>query len=179
MSVVVNNPRGADTDPPPAPRHPDGTPYRYEMICHGFTTRVYADDAGELLDELIPGYQTMGPAAQLAARLHFAVRAQVAVQAALNDDYGLDQCTPQEYAVLQGSRNTPPEIDEWTCPVPLVLVDVYYQPLGELPRPVGSAHVTEPDNIIWLSPTDPYEFLVSLHRAGVVALRAHVDGLPG
>ena len=158
---------------------PDNSPYRFEMLFNGFTERAYADSADELLAFLIRGYDRMREQERLAARLHYAVRAQVTVQADINEFSDMSAVAPEEYVVLQGHRNTPPEVAEWTTEVPLVLVDVYYAPLGDLPRPVSTiADVEHPPNILWVSPTESYEFLVSLHRVGLIALHEHIDHTP-
>lgn len=170
MSVVLPN-SIADAEAPDVPMRPDGTPYRFEMLFNGFAERAYADTAEELLAFLIRGYDRMPKGQRLAARLHFAARSQVTVQSYINADSDLSGVSPEEWVILNSTRATPPEVGEWAAEVPLVLIDVFYQPLGNLPRPTSAiADVEEPPNIFWLAPTDEYEFLISLHRVGVIAL---------
>lgn len=176
MSVVMNNTPAELEAPQDVPLRPDGTLYRFEMLFNGFTQRAYADTAEELLAFLIRGYDRMRESERLAARLHYAARSQVTVQAEINAFSDLSAVTPEEYVVLNASRATPPEVGEWGAEVPLVLVDVYYRPLGDLPRPVSLiADVAEPPNIFWITPTDPYDFLVSLNRIGLISLNEHID----
>lgn len=166
-----------DLAPVPAPTHEDGDPFRFEMLFNGFADRAYADRAEDLLDCLIPRYLTMTPAERLAARLAHAVRVQTTVQADINYEHdNLVGCTPEEIAVLTATRSVPPSILMWSCPVPLVLVDVFYQPTGDLPTIVsGLADVTNPPNVYWLRPSDEDDYLASLAYVGFVGLHAHAD----
>lgn len=175
-AVVVANTFGTGDPPSNIPLRHDNTPYRYEMIFDGGKSRAYADTADELLGVLITGYETMSQDQQLVARIEHAVRTQATLQARINAAHDLSQCSPDELVVLRGHRNTPPEVEVWTCPVPLVLVDVFYKPIGNLPRPSsGIVDVEQPPNLLWLSPTEPYDFLVSLHEAEVIILNEHMD----
>jgi hypothetical protein len=51
-------------------------------------------------------------------------------------------------------------------------VDIYYEPLGDLARPIGKpGKAGEADaNLIWLSPATEEGYLRSLAHAGVIAL---------
>lgn len=175
MPVLVPNVASATELLPPVPMHDDNTPYRFEMICNGFTDRVYGDTADELLSFLVRGYSRMSDAERLSARLHLAARVQTSVQADINYSHDLDQCSPEEQVILFGTRAVPPDVATWTCPVPLVLIDVFYEPDGTLPRPMGELDVAEPSNVLWLSPYDSYEFVVSLAEIGFIDLREHAD----
>jgi hypothetical protein len=175
MPITMQNTSAEEAPPVDVPLRPDNQPYRFEMFYDGFNSRAYADTADELIAFLIRGYDQMNASARLAARLHLAVRSQVLVQAEINASFNLNQVTPEEAVVLQGHRNNPPDVTEWNCEVPLVLVDVYYEPIGSLKRPAsGIADVTAPDNVLWVSPADPYEFVMSLHNIGVVGLSEHI-----
>lgn len=175
--VVANTMEAAAEITPPFKNGTD--PYQFEMIFDDGKGRAYADDPDALLTVLIGGYGTMTEPARLAARLHLAVRTQTTLQAVIIDHVGLEGVTPEEYAVLMASRATPPDVNVWTCEVPLVLVDSFYAPHGSLPVPIsGKGDVDNPDNLLWLRPHDPFEFLVSLHEVGLVGLFAHADYLP-
>ncbi|MGV8847032.1 hypothetical protein [Tessaracoccus sp.] len=159
------------------PMRADGSPYRFEMRFSGDTRRVFADTVEDLLNTLSPNYAKQSPAGQLASRLHLAVQAQTKVQSWIAFDLlPTVTATPNEQAVLLGHRNTPPDPDQWNCPIPLLLVDVYYRPLGELLAPLTpDGDVAEPANVWWIRPTDPFEFLISLHNIGFIALAEHAD----
>lgn len=178
MPVIVANPSEAATAPPRVPSRPDQQPYRYEMLCNSGTSRVYADTADELLAALIRGYDRMGDAQRLAARLAYAARVQATAQADINYAHDLDTCSPEEQVILFGTRAIPPEVATWSCPIPLILIDVYYEPDGTLPRPSGQNDVANPVNIIWLSPYDPTEFVYSLTELGVITVAEHSDYIP-
>lgn len=175
-AIILRNPADPSETAPAPPFKDDGSAYRFEMIYDGGKYRAYADDAEALLATLIRGYDRMDEPARLTARLHLAVRTQTTTQADICAYYGTDSLTPDEYAILMASRATPPQITEWTSEVPIVLVDVFYTPMGDLPRPVGpDGDVAEPANIFWLRPTDPYDLLESLHGIGAIGLAQHND----
>ena len=99
------------------------------MIFGGFASRVYADSVTELCEHLIPGYAELDEdVAQAAARIECAVCAQVHLQADIVAQHGMEGCTPAERDLLLGARHEPPMVGEWQPDVPLVLVDVYYEP---------------------------------------------------
>lgn len=175
-AIVVPNTLD-DIEPVPAPTREDGSPYMYEMLFNGFVDRAYADTAEDLLACLIPRYLTMTPAERFAALLGHAVRVQTTVQADINYEHNnLIDCTPAEIAVLSSSRATPPQILTWSCPVPIVLVDVFYKPLGDLPRATSAAaDVIDPPNILWLRVEDQGEYLNSLATVGFIQLNMHND----
>lgn len=171
-AVVIANTSAADPPPPP-PRRPDGSRYRFELIYAGGRLRGYADQPDQLIAALVgeSGYPELGEADRYAVRLRAAVDAQVRLQADLNQADGLDGCSAEELVVLLGGRDTPPQLTEWGAGVPLVLVDGFYQPDGDLPRPVSTmADVAEPPNLVWLRVASDLDLLESLHQAGYLHL---------
>ena len=175
-AITIRNPREA-VDAFEVPLRPDDTPYRFEMIYDDMRMRAYADDASALLGCLIAGYPNMDAAAQTAARLSHAVRTQVSVQAAINYHYDdLTGVDPDEYAVLTRTRAEAPQVDTWSSHVPLVLVDAFYRPFGDLPAPVSAiADVEDPPNLYWMRVGDEYGYLVSLASLGLIVLSEHAD----
>jgi hypothetical protein len=176
-AIVVSNTTEEDDTVLDVPVKGDGTPYRFEMLFNGLVDRAYADTAEDLLDCMIPQYQTMTVGERFAARLSHAVRTQTTVQADINWHHAnLTGCTPAEIAVLTSSRSTPPEIREWSSEVPIVLVDVFYRPLGALPQPISTlADVQDPPNLFWLRVEDEYGYLGSLGSVGFIDLNEHAD----
>ena len=146
------------------PRRPDGELYRFELIDGGGRWRVYADERTDLVADLIPGYAELtDEAARLVARTNALVGAQVLAQARLITDSGTDGCTDEQKAVLLGGRDTPPVLDEdWTAPVPLVLISGFYEPHGGLPRPGGA--------ILWLDSGTEESYLRALRLTGLAVL---------
>ena len=171
MAVVTRNPR-ADVAPE-VPQRPDGGLFRFEMIFDGGRYRAYADTATELCEQLIPGYAELADdVSQAAARIQYAVRAQVHLQAAIVAEADLPGCSAEERELLLGPRHVPPVLETWEAEVPLVLVDTYYEPFGRLPQPQGRPRGdgAEGSNLIWLRPGDEAELLTSLADAGVLVL---------
>lgn len=176
-AIVVGNTTADNEDVIDVPVKDDGSPFRFEMLFNGLTDRAYSDSAADLLECMIPQYTRMNPAERLAARLQHATRSQVTAQADINWQHNnLVDCTPEEQVILSSSRATPPDITEWSSPVPIVLVDVFYEPIGRLPRPYSTlADVANPPNILWLRVEDEYDYLLSLHRVGLITVNQHAD----
>lgn len=150
-----------------APLRADGTPYRFEMIHASRTRRSYADEPAELVTALIPGYPgEHDPVAAAVARIRHAVHIQIVAQAAINVELGFEGCTPEQRALLCGDRTVAPTPTRWAAPVPLVLVDCFYAPVSELPRPIAEA----PGELRWLRPSTDWDYLRSLADLGVVDL---------
>lgn len=176
-AIVVSNTTEADESGLDVPVKEDGTPYRFEMLFNGLVDRAYADAAEDLLGCMIHQYLHMTPGERFAARLAHAVRTQTTVQADINWHHNnLVGCTPDEVSILTSTRANPPEVREWSSEVPIILVDVFYKPIGSLPHPVSTlADVTNPPNVFWLRVEDEYEYLVSLASVGFIELHLHAD----
>jgi hypothetical protein len=141
------------------------------MIFADFGYRAYADATAELCEALIAGYADLpDERARFKARILNAVTQQVHLQAELNDQGGLELCTEAEREVLLGPRHLQPRVGQWECAIPLVLVDVYYEPYGEIPRPVAAAETGDDGRLIWLSPMTEDAYLRSLAQAGALDL---------
>lgn len=165
MTERIRNTTGAAAPQPPT--HPNGRPYQFEMITDGGRWRVYADEPADLVAELIDGYERLlSPVDRAEARARYAVGAQVAVQAALVNEYGLGGCTEQETQLLLGERSEPPTPASWQAPVPLVLVAAFYQPVQPRPRPTAQ----DPGEIWWIDPADDVSLLRDLHSLAVIQL---------
>lgn len=162
----------------PSPLNPEGEPYLYCMYFNGDTLAAFSDSATELCGLLIEGYLDI-PEADLAEqaiqRTLFAVGAQVRAQANIMAEADYDLATPEELEVLLGSRDTPPEVEVWTCPIPLVLVEAFYAPFAGRPRPIGQPRGggANDSNIIWLPFSDELEFLTGLHEVGEIQLATY------
>lgn len=176
-AVLVRNDPAAGQ----APHKPDGAWYRFEMLCHSDQTRAYADTADELLAVLMgPAYADLrNDDARLQARISWATSLLAPMQAAVYtsvDSTVRDDLPDADRATLLQPRHVPVVVDEWSSPVPLVLVDVHYAPYTDIPAPMSTvADVADPPNIVWLRPTDPVEFLLSLDRTGYITLNEQDD----
>ena len=158
---------------PTAPTRSDGAPYRYEMLHGGQAKRTYSDDLAELVAALIPGYaEIQDPVELVRARIAHAVHVQVTMQAVINVGMDTAECSPREREVLSGDRAVPPVVAEWRAPVPLILLDCFYAPVTDVPRPVAVA----PGEILWLRPATDADLLRSLAGLGVVVLSERSAG---
>lgn len=178
MPVLVRNvSRGSDVTELQIPAHPDGSFYRFEMLADGGWSRVYDDTATGLLDYLIPGYAALDVQAKITARITHATNVQVRLQAAVNTFFSTTPRTAEEQAVLTGSRHIQPELETWTCAVPLILIDAFYYPYTYTKRPVSGIHdVAAPQNMWWLRPAqDDLGYLKSLHAVGAIDLHIARD----
>jgi len=168
--IIVSNPRG--DQPLAIPSHDDDTPYRFEMIFDGDSRRAYADTWTELVEALIGGYADADSSEKAdEMRLLYAVRTQVELQAAICAGVVGYKLTDRETEVLLGDRHSQPRVGMWRSQVPLVLVTSYYQPDGEIDRPIGRPPNGEADsNLIWLDPTDEQTLIASIDAIGVVSV---------
>jgi hypothetical protein len=157
---------------PNQPTPPLGTAdasYPIEVVYD--TWRIYADTPEEVLGLLIDGYADLGDEpARRQARLRLALAARAMVQTLLNASEQFDLSTDEEKRVLLDQADAPPAISEWECAIPLVLVTVFYQPVGELKQP----HVTAPGQVWWIDPSTAPALLSTLHQVRWLDL-ARVD----
>lgn len=171
---VSNLTESDDLDALPIPTRPNGSFYRFEMICDNGWTRIYDDTPEGLLSALIEGYgELTDPTDRLTARVRHAVDTQVALQTTVNQLFDADKAaTEAEKAVLFSARTTAPQVDIWDCTVPLVVVDAFYAPFSPLPAPVSvSIDLGEPANLWWLTPAaGDWEYLCSLHQCSAIDL---------
>jgi hypothetical protein len=152
-------------DEPSAPRRPDGSAWRYELVFDRGLRRSYADDLALLVGELIPGYVDLSPDEQQATRVAHAHDIQPGLQAGLIVDIGLGGCSAAAREFLMEAWSARPAIEAWEEPVPLVLVDADYLPLTSTERPVERGGL-----IVWLDTVDDEAYLTSLTVAGEVVL---------
>ncbi len=165
--------------PMPAPLDGHGDPYTFELIYDGGNSRTYAHQLSDLLEALVPGYGQLDAAQQWHARLRLAIDQQTLMQALLAVAYDFNDCSPAARAIVGGGRAHQPQVDTWDEPVPLILIETYYEPAGQLPRP-RPLDGRDP-NVIWIDPSDSESLLLSLHGCGAVTINVrkdHVDALP-
>lgn len=178
MAILVRNVSQAEkVGALKIPTRPDGSFYRYELICDGGWSRVYDDTTQGLLGHLIPGYLGLNDEQKITARIRHAVDSQVRLQAQLNAFFAAAPRTAAEDDILNGPRSVQPDVAQWDCTVPLVVIDAFYDPYTDRPRPVsGLADVAMPPNIWWLRPADSEsEYLASLHETSLVDLHVSKD----
>lgn len=177
MGVMVRNVSEADEGALEIPTRPDGSFYLFEMIADGGWSRYYDDTPDGLLDFLIPGYLDLDEEEKIEARIRHAIDLQVRLQARLNSFYDTTRRTPDEQAILTGPRHVQPAVEEWNSSIPLVVIDAFYDPYSDTPRPIsGLGDVALTPNLWWLRPAEsPMGYLESLHEVGLIDLHTSVD----
>ncbi|MFF5265362.1 hypothetical protein ACFY4C_41310 [Actinomadura viridis] len=166
MTIRIPNSTQAQRPPAP-PTRPDGTLYAIEIIYGGGRWRGYADTHEQALSLLITDYADLtDDETRLRARIRAAVDIQVALQAVLAAGEQLQACNDTERQLLLASRDTPPLLEVWRAPVPLVLVTSFYQPIGPHPRPIEA----DAGEIWWVDPTTATTLLESLNSHGWLQL---------
>lgn len=174
MPAVLTHPapEGDIIDPVKA----DGSRYRYEMIFEQGRTRAYADTAADLLDVFIDGYSDLDEGERLKARIEYATGLLAPMQATILHGSDQSDLSEEDRAVILQPRHEPVVVGEWSATVPLVLLDVHYVPFSDIPAPVSTfGDVANPSNLMWLRPSDEYEFLMSLHRIGIINIGENPD----
>jgi hypothetical protein len=176
-ALVRNIPTATPLTDMAIPTRPDGSYYRYEMLCDGGWTRLYDDSVTALIAYLIPGYETQDEQQRLTSRVRHAVDMQVRMQAQLGVLFSASERTADEERILTAPRHIAPVVDQWTSDIPLVLVDIFYQPYTDTPRPSsGMFDVNSADNMWWLRPAEgDLEYLRSLHEASLIDLNVMKD----
>ncbi|MGH3802438.1 MAG: hypothetical protein ACRDTD_20385 [Pseudonocardiaceae bacterium] len=132
-----------------------------EFVLRTARGDIAAGEPAHVIAALIDGYPAEEEA-RLAARLAHATAAKLRLTARLLAANRGPTPTPDQLTVLTASGWDPPELDVWRCCVPLILLDVWYQPFTETPRPRGS--------IFWLCPSRELPYLRSLVAAGEIEL---------
>lgn len=153
---------------------------RLEMVYDGGRRRAYANGPAELLALLIAGY---GGSEQqrLQQRVEHALHAQVRAQARFvaQDWQAYQAATSQQRRALHAPRHNPVAVRVWDCPIPLVVVDVLFEPFTPgVPLPLtpdGDVAVSH-----WLRvlrPTDEWDYLESLAHAEVIRLATLISAV--
>lgn len=174
MSAVLTRPapEGDIIDPVKE----DGSRYRYEMLFEQGRTRAYADSAADLLGVFVDGYADLAVEERVRARIEYAASLLAPMQATILHGSDQTDLSDEDRAVILQPRHEPVVVEEWSSAVPLVLLDVHYIPFSEVPAPVSTLEdVANPANLVWLRPSDEYEFLMSLHRVGTISLGENPD----
>lgn len=158
------------------PVKPDGSRYRFEMLFDQGRSRAYADIAADLLGVFIDGYADLGEDDRVKARIEYATGLLAPMQATILHGSDQQDLSDEDRAVILQPRHEPVVVEEWSSTVPLVLLDVHYVPFSDVPAPVSTLEdVADPSNLMWLRPSGEYEFLMSLHRVGVISLGENPD----
>lgn len=159
------------------PEHPEGGEWLH-VLMHSGNQISCADNATELVGVIIDGYAELDPSANEEAD---AMRGYHASVVAANAQYGLAQAGVAQGDLLVGGgedndvlwttllsgKDRPLPVNlpvmtgqEWTHPVPLVLVDIFYYPYSTLKPPTG--------NVTWVRSVTEVEYLEALSEMNLV-----------
>lgn len=156
------------------PRHEDGSPYRYEMVCDGGLIRVYGDTTEDMLAYLIEDYQNFTNKEKTMARVRHAIDTKTSLQIHINKYFQGSRVSRMEEVILNNPQKHQPLIEEWTSSIPLVLVDTFYTPYSHIEKP--KSRKTPHDNIWWLNPTkSELNYLISLHETSYLDLYQSIE----
>ena len=156
------------------PTRSDGSEWAHVLTLRDGST-VYADSVGEVIGELVPGYDSLDASARRHALRRHAVeearRAQRAVISRAQASGAFDTSDPGDAGllpILEADKSLsllltvderPGEQAPWVPAPELVLVTTSYAPHGEHPPIDG--------RVVWLDPTSEKAYLLSLRAAGL------------
>ncbi len=156
------------------PTRRDGTEWPHVLLLHD-GSMLHADTAGEIVEELVPGYARADDAGRLRLRIAHAQRTALAAQelriahaeaSGLLAADGADEGPLVDIMRLDKGESLLLETDDrpgaqadWEPDLPLYLVTTSYAPHAEHP-PIGG-------NVLWLDPTSDAAYLTSLAAARI------------
>ena len=155
------------------PLNDRGEPYLYCMLTPDNETLVYSDSVEELLEMLIPEYTQLDEKEQIVKRIMLANITAAYVQGVfLGEAEEENLLTQYQWEILLAPKTGPnaPSPIFWEAPVPLIVLDTTYEPYTSIPRPCGREDGIKTNSLIWLCPSDPEKFLVSLSEIGHIRL---------
>lgn len=175
-AIIVKNNLEED-GPVVPPLHDNGVGYRYAMYFRGNVDIAFADSYADLMDVLIPGYDSLSDEDQALSRIQLAQSAAAQIQGMILAAVEDEEISDEEWAVLSAPRTGPqPRADWWTSEVPLVVVETAYQPFTDVPRPAsGLSSTADASNLWWVRPAEDEELLFSLHEIGYIRLMENTD----
>ncbi|WP_168582963.1 hypothetical protein [Gephyromycinifex aptenodytis] len=150
------------------PVKPDGTQWSHVYGLPGGGS-VHADTPGEILAELIPGYEHLDQDQARQARIRHALTAAAQAQDQAIVRAGLSEVDPEDAALAAVLRldkgapltladpQRPDESVPWEGGVALVLVATSYAPHTEVAPPAG--------NVVWIDPDTEQGYLDSLRAS--------------
>ena len=156
------------------PVRPSGGEWTHAMMLHDGST-VYADTAAEIVEEMMPGLDSLDEPARSQARIRHAARTAADVQQMVIDraryegTFDPDDAevaplvqilvTDKSLSLSLELPQHPGEPADWLPVVPLVLLATSYAPTTEYPRIGG--------NVIWIDPATDESYLASLNATGL------------
>jgi hypothetical protein len=161
-----------------APLNDLGEPYQYCMILPDRESLVYTDSVDDLLESLIPGYLELDDKEQTIKRIMLANVVASYIQGILLSELSEENFFDEEqWRILYAPKTGPnaPNPLFWSYPVPLIVLDTSYEPYTSLTRPCSANDGVKSDNLVWLFPSDPEKFILSLSEIGHIRLMRNND----
>lgn len=177
--LLANNRASRDTVAPAPSVDENGLAYPWRMFFNGGSEIVDASDLDELVDVLIPGYLDLDTAGRMEARVKYAqglilrLKASVLVSLSNEDREALEdwelEFLEADPTVVTWEKEDDETIRVWKSDLPVMLIDVYYAPYTDTPRPIskhGDFDTTA--NVVFFKAIDDESFLTTLRNLGQI-----------
>ena len=177
--LLANNRASRDTVAPAPSIDENGLAFEWRMFFNNNSEIADASSLEELVDVFIPGYLDMEVAERVEARVKYArglilrLKTSILVSLTTEDREGLE---PWELAFLEADpevitweKEDDETIKVWKSDFPVMLIDVFYSPYTDTPRPIskhGDFDATE--NLVFFKAIDDQAFLTSLKNLGLI-----------
>lgn len=152
------------------PTKENGEDYIYCMYYNNDTEVAFADTPQELLNVLIPGYETQTDEEQDFLRIRLAQSVAALIQSEVLEIFSANPLSEKEWKTLTYPKSKPiTETIIWDNPTPLILVETCYKPYTEYLPPISQkSQGPKTENLCWIKPTEDEELLISLHEVGYI-----------
>ncbi len=165
MYTILQNTSKAELPIEP-PIKKDGSYYPLEMLFNGLWECVYSDTYDELLEILIPGYIAGNEEERAYLITSYFQQAAAIAQALFLNNFDPSEYNDEEKAILLAHKYNPVEIDTWASEIPLILLDVCYEPYTNVAKPQAVGDGV----ILWLKIGNAETVLRSLSSIGNINL---------
>ncbi|WP_114906718.1 hypothetical protein [Ornithinimicrobium murale] len=155
------------------PTKPDGASWNHAMVFSqdGQMQMAVADTAGELLALVIDDYPTRDASVEDlveldAARIDYGIRLAQGIQeswlasAVTEGALELGQADPRDVDAWFRAKDSGVDVGQWSRDVPLVCLDMAYEPFTDTPAPTG--------NVAWVEVRDELSLLNSMSQLGLI-----------
>lgn len=175
-TILRNNLAIGDAVAPPATLNANGEPVQWRIFFDDLSKIADSDNLTDLVAVLIRGYAELDEKEQLEARIEKLLNVKMNVQTNIYANLYAHQenaLTDEEKMLLLNGqydldfREADGQPLVWTSKTPLVMIDMFYEPHTQTVAPVSSPE--QPNNIIWLQGETELDFLLSLHKIGLIA----------
>lgn len=177
--LLANNRASRDTVAPAPSIDENGLAFEWRMFFNNNSEIADASSLEELVDVFIPGYLELGVAERVEARVKYArglilrLKTSILVSLTPEDREGLE---PWELAFLEADpevitweKDDDETIKVWKSDFPVMLIDVFYSPYTDTPRPISKhGDFDSSENLVFFKAIDDKSFLDSLKNLGMI-----------